>query len=94
MNANPIYKAWCVGWLARAYEKFYTVDPVKDQKPMAYMQAVLRDELLTKAVTASVEEFDAVYDGLLDEYMSLGGEDIINERIEKLQEIYGITFEK
>ena len=48
MNANPIYKAWCVGWLARAYEKFYTVDPVKDQKPMEYMTAVLRRELHTK----------------------------------------------
>lgn len=48
MNANPIYKAWCVGWLARAYEKFYTVDPMKDQQPMAYLEAVLRKELRTK----------------------------------------------
>ena len=48
MNANPIFKAWCVGWLARAYEKYYTVDPLKDQSPMEHMKAVLRKVLLTK----------------------------------------------
>ena len=52
------------------------------------------DEIFTKSVTASVEEFDSVYDALLDDYMNLGGEDIINERIEKLEQIYGIKFEK
>ena len=48
MNAEPIYKAWCVGWLARAYEKFFTADPLKDRKPMDCLLAVLRKELLTK----------------------------------------------
>ncbi|MBR0112680.1 MAG: hypothetical protein IJM02_02940 [Clostridia bacterium] len=48
MNSNPIFKAWCVGWLARSYEKFYTVDPERDGSPMEYMAAVLRQELLTK----------------------------------------------
>ena len=48
MNANPIYKAWCVGWLARAYEKYYSVDPLRDQKPMAYLEAVLQKDLRTK----------------------------------------------
>ena len=48
MNANPIFKAWCVGWLARSYEKFFTVDPGRDSSPMDNMAAVLRQELLTK----------------------------------------------
>ena len=48
MNANPIFKAWCVGWLARSYEKFYTVDPERGSLPMDYLAAVLSRELLTK----------------------------------------------
>ncbi len=51
-----------------------------------------RDELLTKAVTAPVAEFDATYDKYMGEYLSIGGQAIIDERIQKLQEIYGITF--
>ncbi len=53
-----------------------------------------RDELLTKAVTASVEDFDSVWDEQMADYMSLGGEDIIDERIEKLEKFYGYKFEK
>ena len=64
MNANPIYKAWCVGWLARAYEKYYTVDPMKDQKPMEYLKAVLRSELQTKDEN-----------GLYDPYFCSGASD-------------------
>ena len=52
-----------------------------------------RDELLTKAVTASVEEFDSVYDSYMEQYLGMGGQDIIDERIQKLAEIYGITYE-
>ena len=76
------------------YPAHYNVGTIESETEVGTSLQEKRDELFTKAVTASVEEFDAVYDGLLDEYMSLGGEDIINERIEKLQEIYGITFEK
>ena len=53
-----------------------------------------RDELLTKAVTASVDEFDSVYDSYMADYMNMGGEDIINERIEKLAEFYGVNYQK
>lgn len=45
-------------------------------------------------MTASVEEFDSVYDTYMEDYMAAGGEDIINERIEKLDAIYGIKYEK
>ena len=30
----------------------------------------------------------------MEDYMISGGQDIIDERIEKLAEVYGITFEK
>ena len=52
-----------------------------------------RDTLLTKAVTASEENFDAVYDQGLDDYMANGGTAITEERIEKLAQYYGYTAE-
>ena len=53
-----------------------------------------RDALLTQAVTASVEDFDQIIADGMEDYMSSGGQDIMDERIEKIQEIYGYTFEK
>ena len=43
-----------------------------------------RNSFLNKAVTASVEEFDAVYDAGVENYMNIGGQAIMDERAEKL----------
>ena len=48
-----------------------------------------RDSFLNKAVTASVEDFDAVYDAGLQNYLDIGGQDIIDERAAKMAEYYG-----
>ncbi len=48
MNGNPIYKAWCIGWLARGFIKFYEVSDEKDSKPMDYLEKVLDKQLKTK----------------------------------------------
>ncbi len=48
MNGNPIYKSWCVGWLARGYIKFYSVDPKKDTSAMTNLEAVLKKTLKSK----------------------------------------------
>ncbi len=74
--------------------KHFNVGVIEAETEVGGALTSKRDELLTKAVTASVDDFDSVYDTYMDDYMSAGGEDIINERIEKLAEIYGITFEK
>jgi putative aldouronate transport system substrate-binding protein len=52
-----------------------------------------RKTWLNKAVTASVEEFDKVYDEGLANYLSIGGQAIIDERIEKLTAA-GYTYNK
>ncbi len=64
MNGNPIFKAWCVGWLARSYVKYYETDPAKDTKPMDMLKAVLDRELLTKTA-----------DGLYDPFFCSGEND-------------------
>ena len=53
-----------------------------------------RDALLTKAVTAAVDAFDAEFDAGMADYLASGGQAIIDERIEKLAEVYGIQYEK
>ena len=53
-----------------------------------------RNAFLTQAIVASVEDFDKVFDEGMEDYMISGGEDIINERIEKLEAVYGIVYEK
>ena len=52
-----------------------------------------RDSLLNKAVTTTVAQFDSVYDEELAEYMKLGGQKIINERIKQLTNA-GYHYEK
>ena len=76
------------------YPAHYNVGTIESETEVGSSLTEKRDELLTKAVTASVEEFDSVYDTIMEDYMNMGGQDIIDERIEKLQEVYGITFEK
>lgn len=67
MNENPIFKAWCIGWLMRSYVKFYEIDPQKDSAPLEHCAAVMRSELATK---------DA--DGLYDPFFCSGGQDPAN----------------
>ena len=76
------------------YPLHFNVGVIESETEVGSSLNEKRDELLTKAVTASVEEFDSVYDSNMEDYMNMGGQDIIDERIEKLQEVYGITFEK
>lgn len=48
MNGNPIYKSWCIGWLARGFMKFYSVDPEKDTTAMTNLETVLKKTLKSK----------------------------------------------
>ena len=40
------------------------------------------DEIFVKTVTAKPEEFDSVYDDLVEEYMSMGGQKVMEEKVE------------
>ena len=74
--------------------KNYNVGTIEAENDMNEVLKKKRDELLTKAVTASVENFDSVYDEYMEDYLSSGGQEIIDERIEKLERFYGIKYEK
>ncbi len=76
------------------FVKHFNVGTIESETEVGSSLTSLRDEMLTKAVTASVADFDSVWDSYMDQYLALGGQDIIDERIEKLADVYGITIEK
>ncbi len=48
MKGNPIYKSWCIGWLARGFVKYYEIDEEKAPEPMIYLEKVLSNNMRTK----------------------------------------------
>lgn len=48
-----------------------------------------RDQVFDQAVVAPVDQFDAVWDEFMEDYLSSGGQDIIDERTEKWEQFFG-----
>ena len=48
MHGNPIFKAWCIGWLQRGFLLFESIDPNGTTKGTDYMAKVLDKTLATK----------------------------------------------
>lgn len=48
-----------------------------------------RDQLFDQAVVAAEGEFDAVWDGMMSEYLAAGGQAIMDERAAKWEEFFG-----
>ena len=90
--ADIVIKANEYGQNNGRFVKHFNVGTVESETKVGDSLTKKRDELLTKAVTASVEEFDSVYDGLMDEYLAAGGDAIIDERIELLYKIFNIDY--
>ena len=74
--------------------KHYNCGAIEAENDVGTSLTSKRDALLTKAVTASVDNFDAEFDAGMSDYLASGGQAIIDERIEKLAEVYGIQYEK
>ncbi len=72
--------------------KHYNVGSIEAEESVGSSLNEKRNAFLTLAVTASVADFDKVFDEGLEDYMISGGQDIIDERIQKLEEIYGIKY--
>ncbi len=90
--ADVVIKANEYGQNNGRFPKHYNVGTIEAETKVGSSLTTLRDELFTKAVTASVEEFDNVYDTYLVQYLTNGGNDIIDERIQKLHDIFNIEF--
>ena len=92
--ADVVIQANIYGQNNGYFVKHFNVGTIESETEVGTSLTEKRDALLTQAVTASVEDFDQIIADGMEDYMSSGGQDIMDERIEKLQEIYGYTFEK
>lgn len=90
--AEVVIKANEYGQNNGRFVKHYNVGTIESETKVGSTLTSLRDELFTKAITASVEEFDGVYDDYMEQYLSSGGTDIIMERISLLLSVYGIDY--
>ena len=90
--AEEVIKANEYGQNNGRFPKHYNVGTIESETKVGSSLTELRDELFTKAVTASVEEFDNVYDSYLEQYLNNGGNDIIDERIDLLLKFYNIEY--
>ena len=70
----------------------FTLPAIEAEVGIGTTLSTERDTFLNKAVTASVEDFDAVYDAGVANYMAIGGEAIMNERSEKIEAATGYHF--
>ncbi|MBR5314788.1 MAG: hypothetical protein IKU45_05205, partial [Clostridia bacterium] len=61
------------------YDPFYTTILDSENKYRSTLNKKFQ-ELMIKSIMASEAEFDTVYDGIVEEYMSIGGEEVYNER--------------
>jgi len=68
----------------------FSVGAIESENEVGSSLDSYRDTWLNQAVVASVEDFDSVFDACLAEYLGMGGQDIINERAEKILEVYGV----
>lgn len=48
-----------------------------------------RDQVFDQAVVAPVDKFDSVWDEFMEDYLSSGGQDIMDERAEKWEQFFG-----
>jgi putative aldouronate transport system substrate-binding protein len=71
------------------YGKNVQVPEITSEEGMGPVMSDKRDTLLDNAVVASTANFDKVFDDGLADYLSSGGQDIINERLQKWEATYG-----
>jgi len=63
--------------------------PIAAQEGMSTPLNEFRDTVLHNAVTASVADFDSVWDSMFGQYLAMGGQAIINERQQAWNETFG-----
>ncbi len=63
------------------YGKQYNFGAITSEEGMGPALSEKRDTLLTQSVVATSDKFDSVFDGGLNDYLSSGGQAIIDERI-------------
>ena len=70
------------------YEKNVKVAPITAEEGMGEALSAKRDEVYDTSVVASVDSFDATWDAAMNDYLSAGGQAIIDERTSAWDAVY------
>ena len=62
----------------------YNVGAIAAEEGIGTSLSEKRDAFLCKAIVAAADQFDAIYDAGMADYLASGGQDIIDERAEKI----------
>lgn len=81
VDARYIEKAFAISTNDGRIGQNVQVGQIESEEGMGPVLSDKRDVLLDQAVVASVDEFDKIYDSGLKDYLSSGGQAIIDERI-------------
>lgn len=80
--------AYQVGGNDARIGKNFNVGEIKAEEGLGPALKEKRDAFLNQAVVASVENFDAIYDAGMADYLASGGQAIIDERMIKYDQVY------
>ena len=92
-EADPaeVSKAYEIAMTDAIPAKNVNVGAITAEEGMGPALSEKRDVVFDTAVSASVDEFDAVWDAGMEDYLSSGGQAIIDERTEKWNTTFGDT---
>ena len=71
------------------FEKNVKVAPITAEEGMGEALSSKRDEVYDTSVVAPVDSFDATWDAAMNDYLSAGGQAIIDERTSAWEAVYG-----
>ncbi|MER2183818.1 MAG: sugar ABC transporter substrate-binding protein, partial [Clostridia bacterium] len=94
VNPEVVQTAYAVAMNGGRVPGHFSLPAIEAETGVGTTLSDERNSFLNKAVTAPVDQFDAVYDAGVENYMAIGGEAIMNERAEKLEAATGYKFEK
>ena len=89
VDAKYIERAFDLSEYTITYRKNAKVGEIKAEEGMGTVLQEKRDNMLAQAVVAKPENFDAVYDAGMQDYLNSGGQAIIDERIAAWEAVYG-----
>lgn len=87
--AEDVIKAHTLANTALRVARNVNVGTISAEEGVGDNLSEKRDIAYDKAVVASPDQFDAVWDAELKNYLNAGGQDIIDERTEKWNEFFG-----
>ena len=93
VDAQIIIDACAYGKLNGRVAAKYSCGDIEAESGIGDTLSSKRDAILAQAVVAPVDQFDAIYDSGVADYLASGGQDIIDERAEKLLAVYGLVAE-